>query len=81
MLQPLREFFPSVDKYTYVEPFCGSAALFFDRRPPRAVLADINVDLINFYKATRQNPSDVFEIASRLRRNESTYLSVCPKSS
>jgi DNA adenine methylase len=39
-------------------------------------LADINVDLINFYKATRQNPSDVFEIASRLRRNESTYLRI-----
>lgn len=33
----------------YVEPFCGSAALFFELRPQRALLADINPELINFY--------------------------------
>jgi DNA adenine methylase len=76
MLQPLREFFPSSNAYTYVEPFCGSAALFFDRRPPRAILADINADLINFYKSTRRKPADVFEIASKLKRSKTTYLRI-----
>jgi DNA adenine methylase len=76
MLQPLRDFFPTESAYTYIEPFCGSAALFFDRRPPKAVLADINADLINFYRSVRQHPTDVFEIASKLRRSKTTYLRI-----
>lgn len=75
MLEPLRRALPS-DSLLYVEPFCGSAALFFDQRPRRAVLSDINSDLINFYRCSRKQPNDVFEIASRLRRTKATYLRV-----
>lgn len=33
----------------HVEPFVGGGALFFALAPERALLADINADLINFY--------------------------------
>lgn len=33
----------------YLEPFVGSACLFFALRPPRAILGDVNSDLISTY--------------------------------
>jgi DNA adenine methylase len=67
LLAPLRAALPS-NLELYVEPFCGSAALFFDRRPKRAVLADINKELINFYKACKSSPEEdgLQDIAGRL---------------
>lgn len=44
---------------TYVEPFCGGAAVFWalhsGARFERAVLADVNADLIGFYRALRDD--------------------------
>ncbi|ESX09979.1 hypothetical protein X768_16710 [Mesorhizobium sp. LSJC265A00] len=71
----------------YVEPFCGSAALFFCLAPDRAVLTDINADLISFYTECQNNPSRVWQLASDLPVNEETYYLVrglyneAPKSS
>jgi len=44
----------------YIEPFCGSAALFFRISPPKAVLGDINNDLISFYKTVSLEPVEVY---------------------
>lgn len=36
--------------FTYIEPFLGGGAVFFDRRPSKAIINDLNEDLINAYK-------------------------------
>lgn len=51
----------------YIEPFAGSACLFFELNPPRAILNDINHNLIDMYKAVKYDPFSVF---SELRKYE-----------
>ena len=49
----------------YVEPFAGSSALFFAIQPKRALLSDINPDLIQALKIIRKDPSAVYEQARK----------------
>lgn len=37
----------------YIEPFLGSGAVYFHLRPTRALLTDVNSELINVYKVIR----------------------------
>lgn len=60
----------------YVEPFAGSAALFFRIQPQSAVLGDINSSLIEAYEVIRDRPDDVHEAVSRIRRGEGNYYRV-----
>ena len=41
----------------YFEPFAGGAAMFFRLAPERAVLADLNADLIGMYRAVAADPA------------------------
>lgn len=68
----LTKFFPStIDRY--VEPFCGSAALFFHLTPKRAILSDLNAELISFYKLMKREPAQVYKIATSVSRTEKAY--------
>jgi DNA adenine methylase len=60
----------------YVEPFAGSAALFFRLQPQQAVLGDINSALIETYEIIRDRPDDVHEAVSRIRRGERNYYRI-----
>lgn len=54
LLHHARTVFPSTFA-TYIEPFAGSAAVFFALGPANAILNDINRDLIETYKSIRDN--------------------------
>lgn len=60
----------------YVEPFAGSAALFFRLQPERALLGDINEGLIEAYEVIRDQPDDVHAAVSRIRRGKTKYYKV-----
>ena len=44
---------------TYYEPFLGSGTLFFALEPKKAVIGDINLELINFYKILAYCPDSL----------------------
>lgn len=49
----------------YVEPFMGSACLFFKLRPENAILSDINQDLVRTFVTVRDHP---IAVSNRLRK-------------
>ena len=59
-------------KFTYIEPFVGSGAILFwmlDNFPnlEKAVINDINADLINTYKSIASNPKELISILEILQ--------------
>ncbi|HEX6240717.1 MAG TPA: DNA adenine methylase, partial [Polyangiales bacterium] len=59
---------PGVGLMRHVEPFVGGGALFFARAPERALLCDINPDLIATYEAVRDEVEGVIAHLKRLSR-------------
>ncbi len=60
----------------YVEPFAGSAALFFKLQPKRALLGDINSTLIEAYAVIRDQPDNVYRSVMRIVQSENNYYRV-----
>ncbi|MGB5349799.1 MAG: DNA adenine methylase, partial [Polyangiales bacterium] len=50
---------PGVEQMRHVEPFVGGGAMFFARRPRRALLTDINATLVSTYTAIRDDVQGV----------------------
>lgn len=57
---------PGVARMRHVEPFVGGGALFFSRRPHRALLTDVNHALVETYRAIRQDVDRVVEALEEL---------------
>jgi len=47
----------------YVEPYLGSGAVFFNKKPCKIeTLNDLNSDVINYFKVLRNNPSELIRL-------------------
>ena len=60
----------------FIEPFVGSGAVFFRLKPKKAILADINAELINLYRGLRLDPARVWEIYASLPRTKGGYYRI-----
>lgn len=60
----------------YVEPFAGSAVLFFALRPERAFLSDLNGQLINLMVEVKERPSELHRRLIGIPRNAETYYQI-----
>lgn len=58
LLEQFKPLLPRL-KGRYFEPFVGGAALFFSLRPENAVLSDVNEELIDCYRAVRDDVEGV----------------------
>lgn len=61
--QLLDEISPLIPKKitTYVEPFVGGGAVLFNLQPQKAVINDLNEELMNVYKVVKNTPEDLLE--------------------
>jgi DNA adenine methylase len=60
----------------YIEPFAGSACLFFHLKPQKAVLGDINKELIDFYRVLKDSPEIIWSKTKELEISEKEYYRV-----
>jgi DNA adenine methylase len=60
----------------YIEPFMGSASLFFAVRPPRAVLSDLNQELVQTFRQVRRHPRRVAHALELLPNTREDYYKV-----
>jgi DNA adenine methylase len=58
-IKHFKKYIPNFD--TYVEPFLGGGALYWELKPKKAHLNDINEYLINFYLQLKQNYRNIIE--------------------
>ncbi|MGT3003762.1 DNA adenine methylase [Pasteurella multocida] len=54
----------------YIEPFFGGGALFFDLEPQNAIINDINISLMDFYRGIR---NDFLNVKSELKKIQVEY--------
>lgn len=78
MMSFLSEHLPSPQKISgkYIEPFVGGGSVYFYLQPKRAILADINIELIDLYQGIRSNPDKVWRIYRHLPSTKKGYNEV-----
>lgn len=61
---------------TYIEPFFGGGAVFFNLKPEKAIISDINMSLINCLKTIRDYPNEVLEKIRGWSNNKDCYYCI-----
>jgi DNA adenine methylase len=74
LVPTLSKFFDPDRHRRYVEPFAGSACLFFSLKPKKAILGDINGDLIRTYRDVKYRHKDVTDRLRRFRKSKKEFL-------
>ena len=67
----LSDFDKNDSESTYIEPFLGGGAVFFDRTPKNAIINDLNEDLINAYRVIQSEKID--ELIAKLKEHKAKY--------
>ena len=72
--QLLNEIEKYIPKYTtYYEPFVGGGALLFHLQPKKAVINDINSELMNLYQVIKDNVEELIKDLAK-HKNEADYF-------
>jgi DNA adenine methylase len=60
----------------FVEPFAGGGAVFFALTPQRALLSDINSELIDLYNGIRRYPIEVWNLFREFPSTKDAYYKI-----
>jgi DNA adenine methylase len=77
MTPSLVEYFPAnVKTYEYVEPFVGGGAALFHLQPKKAVVNDLNAELINVYRVVKDNLSTLISDLKKHENNAEYFYKI-----
>lgn len=69
LIEEIRKVLPS-HYSVYYEPFLGGGAIFLDLRPTKAIVSDINPQLIHTYKIIKDSVEDLCSAIDRIDSNK-----------
>lgn len=75
MLRFLSAYLPAASSISgrFIEPFVGGGAIYFYLRPKRALLSDLNPELIDLYKGIAENPDRVWRLYRAFPRGKKAF--------
>nr|WP_307340138.1 DNA adenine methylase [Metabacillus malikii] len=73
LLPEIRKYLPEDFEGTYFEPFIGAGAVLFELQPKRAIINDINSELVNTYLTIRDHIEELI-IDLKKHQNDSEYF-------
>jgi len=76
-LYPPKGFNPS--KAKYFEPFVGGGAVFFDLLPQKAVLSDLNNELVTTYNVIKNDVEKLIKSLKKYKYNKDYFLKIRKK--
>jgi DNA adenine methylase len=79
LLPEIKKHLPkNIKDYTYVEPFVGAGALFFELQPQKAINNDFNTQLILTYNVIKENVEDLIKLLQdhKSKNTEEYYYTV-----
>ncbi|GAF64402.1 adenine-specific DNA methyltransferase [Bacillus sp. TS-2] len=77
-----RQLIPEIMKYipedygTYYEPFIGAGAVLFQLKPAKAIINDVNSELVNTYHVIRYQMEELIEDLKRHENTADYYYSI-----
>lgn len=72
----INKFVKDIKYQRYLEPFVGGGAIFFALQPKKAVLSDVNSDLVLTYNMVKNRVDDLIHELKQLPIDKDTYYSV-----
>jgi DNA adenine methylase len=63
----------NIDYNCYFEPFMGSSQLYFKLHPAKAIISDINKDLVDTYIVIKDYPGELFDKLDLLSSDKELY--------
>lgn len=72
ILHEITKYIPS-EFSTYYEPFLGGGAVLFELQPEKAVVNDINQELMNIYQVIKENVDELIDDLKK-HKNEKEYF-------
>ena len=79
LLSEIKKLLPkNIGNYTYYEPFVGAGAVFFELQPEKAVITDLNAQLIVTYKTIKENVEELIVLLTEYKKknNKDFYYEI-----
>ena len=82
----LKHIIPLIPKFsgTYIEPFLGTGAVYLHLLPKKAILNDLNKDIIDIWKLVKSDPEYIIQEVDKFKKvflpkSNTTKLEICKK--